>query len=86
MVQIVSAEKETGEAHAPATLRKTIMPKFIVKTPINHNGKPYAPGKIIDLADDDAASLLAADAIEPSNKPARKEEKEKKSDDKAPQE
>jgi len=39
------------------------MPRFKVLSPIEHNGKGFAPGKPIDLTDDEAAPLLAVNAV-----------------------
>ena len=37
--------------------------KYEVTQPINFNNKAYAPGKTVDLDDDDAGPLLAANAV-----------------------
>ena len=44
------------------------MPKFKVLSPINHNNKAYAPGKLIELEDDEAAPLLNVAVIEATGK------------------
>lgn len=38
--------------------------KYIVKTPVNHDNKPYEIGDRIDLEDEAAAGLLEVKAIE----------------------
>jgi hypothetical protein len=38
------------------------MPKFKVKSPLHHNGKPYAIGSTVELDADEAA--LVAEAVE----------------------
>lgn len=40
------------------------MPKFTVKTAVDHDGKRYESGKTVDLRDEAAEPLLAVDAIE----------------------
>ncbi len=52
--------------------------KYVVKTQMKHDGKRYGPGAAIALSDDQAASLLAAGAIEdPSAKPDEKDKPKK---------
>lgn len=46
---------------------------YTVLTPVSHDNKDYAPGKSIDLDDDQAAPLLECKAVEP-----KAEEKPKK--------
>ena len=44
---------------------------YVAKTPIEHDGKPYAEGETIELDDEiDAPALLAVDAIELAGKKA----------------
>lgn len=52
-------------------------PYTVLRSPISHDGETYAPGERIELADADAAALLAVGAIE-AEKP-RKADKEPKS-------
>lgn len=41
------------------------MAKYIVKSPLNHDGKLYEMSKTIELTEEQAAPLLAVKAIEP---------------------
>lgn len=42
--------------------------KVIVKSPIRHNGKDFAPGKMLELPDEQVAPLLAVGAVEKPGK------------------
>ncbi len=48
--------------------------KFKVLTPLDHDGKRYAPGKLIELDEDTAAPLLDVAAIAPTGKDKPSEE------------
>lgn len=40
------------------------MPKYTVLSPLNLNGKLIAPGKTVDLSEDDAQQAVEAGALE----------------------
>lgn len=46
--------------------------KYLVKSPLDHNGKRYEIGKTVDLTDDEAEPLLPIDVVEPAEKQAEK--------------
>jgi hypothetical protein len=47
---------------------------YIVESPLRHDGKDYAPGKKVDLEDDDAKQLIADKVVKD---PAAKTEEKK---------
>lgn len=51
------------------------MERYIVTSPVRHDGKDYAVGKVIELSEEQAAALIAAGAVRPAA-----EEKEEKKD------
>jgi len=47
------------------------MPKYIVKSPILHDGKKYEPGETIELSDERAAQMpWAVEPVKEEEKPA----------------
>jgi hypothetical protein len=40
------------------------MSRYVVKSPLNHNNKPYEIGKTLELTDEEAAPLLPLGVIE----------------------
>jgi len=48
------------------------MAKYIVKSPLNHDGKLYELGKTIELTEEQAEPLLAVKTIEPSQTTEKK--------------
>lgn len=43
--------------------------KYVVRTPVKHDGVDYPPGKSIELTEAEAAPLLVVQAIEGEKKP-----------------
>lgn len=41
------------------------MPKYKVKSLLRHDGKDYAPGKAVELTEEQAEQLAASGTIEP---------------------
>lgn len=54
------------------------MSKHKVKSPLRLDGKDYAPGKTVELTDEQAEQLAAAGTIEPKAEGDTKSDKDKK--------
>lgn len=54
------------------------MAKYKVKTPLRHDGKDYAPGKLVELTDELAETLAASGTIEGKDDVEPKTDKDKK--------
>lgn len=46
------------------------MPRYLVKTPVEHDGKPYAPGEVVVLTRAQAAAMPDAVEAAPPEAPA----------------
>lgn len=61
------------------------MSKYLVKSPILHDGKPYATGSMIELAGTNAKRLLAVGAIGPVIAPSKQDAPPVKPPDEPPE-
>lgn len=46
------------------------MPKFTVKSPLEHDGKPYRVGSTVEMSDGQAELLVTLGRVEPVKAPA----------------